>query len=212
VEKRWGTCVIAQELGRVHAGGGPKQDKANHSRDKEANMRPQALKFSPYDVSFVHLVRAGGPDSYGNPAERVISDGGGNPCRSCLDEVPKGAQMLIVAARPFDKLQPYAETGPIFLCADCAPYNALEEEDQKSGKGVLPPVLANRAEVLLKGYTKEQRIVYGTGKIVQQAGILAYCAQVFKDEQVAFIDARSAVNNCFTVRIIRDEGTDEHRI
>lgn len=171
-------------------------------------MRPQTVKFLPYDARFVHLVRAGGPDAYGNPAERVISDGGGNPCRNCLDEVPKGAQMLIVAARPFDKLQPYAETGPIFLCAECVPY-AAPKESQKSGNGGLPPVLAHRAEVLLKGYSKEQRIVYGTGKIVQQADILAYCASVFEDKQVAFIDARSAVNNCFTVRIQRDVQRDD---
>jgi hypothetical protein len=52
------------------------------------------------------------------PAERAVSDGQGNPCRSCLHEVPAGAGMLILAARPFPAAQPYAETGPIFFCAD----------------------------------------------------------------------------------------------
>ncbi len=54
----------------------------------------------------------------------AVSDGHGNPCRSCLADIRAGAAMLIVAARPFPALQPYAETGPIFLCAaDCTPWS-----------------------------------------------------------------------------------------
>lgn len=40
--------------------------------------------FLPYDQTFVDALRAGGPDSYGLPAERDISNGEGNPCSSCL--------------------------------------------------------------------------------------------------------------------------------
>ncbi len=151
------------------------------------------LTYLPYDPDWVASIRAGGPDAYGLPAERTISDGGGMPCRHCLCDIPKGAEMLIMAARPFPDLQPYAETGPIFLCADCAPY---------AGQG-LPPVLASRAECLLKAYGADNRIIYGTGQITQTADVETYCKTLLMDPKVAYVDARSATNNCFTLRITR---------
>jgi len=151
------------------------------------------LTYLPYDPEWVAQLRAGGVDAYGNPAERSISDGTGNPCRHCLNDIPKGAETLICAARPFPEPQPYAETGPIFLCADCAPYQ---------GKG-LPPVLASRKECLLKAYGVDNRIIYGTGRITPTAEIGEYAGALLSDPKVAYVDARSATNNCFTLRIIR---------
>ena len=77
-------------------------------------------------------LRAGGGDAYGNPAERTISDGEGNPCRHCLGFVPKGEEMLILAHRPFGAVQPYAETGPIFVAtvADHAPSGSRTNDSQ----------------------------------------------------------------------------------
>jgi len=72
------------------------------------------LTYLPYDPDWVVQLRTGGVDAYGNPAECSISDGTGNPCRHCLNDIPKGTEMLICAARPFPDPQPYAETGPIF--------------------------------------------------------------------------------------------------
>ena len=159
-----------------------------------------ALTYLPYDPDWVARIRAGGPDAYGLPAEQVISDGGGktgggNPCRYCLCDIPKGAKMLIMAARPFPDPQPYAETGPIFLCADCAPYAGDD----------LPIVLASRAECLLKAYGADHRIIYGTGQITPTADIKSYCETLLLDPKVAYVDARSATNNCFTLRICRHE-------
>ncbi len=151
------------------------------------------LTYLPYDPDWVASIRAGGPDAYGLPAERAISDGGGNPCRHCLCDIPKDTKMLIMAARPFPDPQPYAETGPIFLCDDCAPYAGDD----------LPPVLASRAECLLKAYGADNRIIYGTGQITQTADIETYCETLLTDPKVAYVDARSATNNCFTLRITR---------
>ena len=151
------------------------------------------LTYLPYDPEWVAQLRAGGVDAYGNPAERSISDGTGNPCRHCLTDIPKGAEMLICAARPFPDPQPYAETGPIFLCADCLPY---------TGDG-LPPVLASRKECLLKAYGADNRIIYGTGQITPTAEIEEYAGALLSGPKVAYVDARSATNNCFTLRIIR---------
>ena len=76
------------------------------------------IRFQALPTETARHYQAGGADAYGNPPERAVSDGAGNPCRHCLRDVPKGAAMLILAHRPFATLHPYAEAGPIILCAD----------------------------------------------------------------------------------------------
>lgn len=150
------------------------------------------LHYHPYDSGFVATVRAGGPDAYGNPAEHATSDGGGNPCRHCLCHIPEGAPMLILAARPFAKLQPYAETGPIFLCGEtCAPWD---------GEGV-PEILTSSPDYLLKGYNADNRIVYGSGRVVPADLLPDYAARLLEDPRIAYVDVRSSRNNCFQTRI-----------
>lgn len=150
------------------------------------------LHYAPYDSETVAALRAGGSDANEQPAEHAVSPGSGTPCRHCLSDVPKGAGMLICAARPFPALQPYAECGPIFLCAEsCAPW---------SGEGV-PPILSTSPDYLLKGYSADHRIVYGTGRIVPAAEIETYAAEVLSRAEIAFVDVRSARNNCYLTRI-----------
>lgn len=152
------------------------------------------IRCLPLDPAFVGAVRAGGPDAHGLPAERAVSDGDGTPCRSCLRDVPEGAGMLVLAARPFPEPQPYAETGPIFLCADpCEPW---------AGEG-LPPILRTSPDYLLKGYSAAHRIVYGTGRIVPACDVAARADTVLSRPEIAYVDVRSARNNCFQTRIVR---------
>ena len=157
------------------------------------------LKYLPYDAEFVARVRAGGPDANGQLAERSRAGGAGNPCRYCLNDVPDGAGMLILAARPFPELQPYAETGPIFLCADdCMPW---------SGDGV-PPILKTAPDYLVKAYTPDHRILYGSGKVVFSTDLASYADALLQDRAVAFVDVRSARNNCFQTRIVREHDNE----
>ena len=100
--------------------------------------------------------------------------------------------MLILAHRPFPGLQPYAETGPIFLCADAC--------ERWEGEGI-PPVLADRAGYLIKGYGADDRIAYGTGRIVPAAGLIDGAGALFDDQRVRYGHVRSATNNCYTCRI-----------
>ena len=102
--------------------------------------------------------------------------------------------MLILAHRPFDKLNPYAEVGPIFICADC---------DRRDDSSDLPPVIATRPRHLLKGYFESDRIAYGTGAIMETTRIADFIERIFGNPDITYIDVRSAVNNCFTVRINR---------
>ena len=154
------------------------------------------MRYTPYDQAFVDAVRAGGLDANGQKAEVATSDGHGSPCRCCLGQVPDGADMLILAARPFPEPQPYAELGPIFLCAEaCTPYD---------GAGA-PPILTSSPDYLLKAYSADNRIIYGTGQITAADQIEDYATTLFERADVAYIDARSARNNCFLTRIYRDD-------
>ena len=138
-------------------------------------------------------LRAGGPDAYGLPAEHSVSDGAGNPCRCCLRSIPKGAAMLICAYKPFSANQPYAETGPIFLCAEAC----------ENSNAPFPEVLTSSPDYLLKGYTADERILYGTGQVTASGDVAAYAASLLAREEIALVDVRSARNNCWQARITR---------
>ena len=151
------------------------------------------LQFLPIPTETARHYQAGGVDSYGLLPERKVSDGGGNPCRHCLRMIPEGAGMLVLAHRPFGSLQPYAETGPIFLCAD--PCDA-------GGGAELPEMLAS-ADYIVRGYGPDERIVYGTGGVVQTDDIPARAEVLLAMPGVDFVHVRSARNNCFQVRVER---------
>lgn len=150
------------------------------------------ISYTPLPTDAVRALQSGGPDAYGLTPERRISDGG-NPCRHCLRMIPEGAPMLVLAFRPFPALQPYAETGPIFLCADaCAP-----------GRGDAMPEILASPDYILRGYGPDDRIVYGTGAVVATASIPAEAEARLADPRVAYVHVRSARNNCYQVRIDR---------
>jgi hypothetical protein len=158
----------------------------------------QNIRFIPMPVEQARALTQGGLDAYGKAPEHSLSDGCDNPCRHCLGFIPKGAGMLTLAYRPFRALQPYAETGPIFLCAEaCTPWQ------QQGQRQSLPPMLTSSPDYLLKAYSTNERILYGTGKITPSSEIEAYASQLLSREEVAFVDVRSARNNCFHLRIIR---------
>lgn len=153
------------------------------------------IRFTPLDPTLVAAARLGEADANGRPPERAVSDGRGNPCRCCLTDIEAGAPMLILAARPFEDPNPYAETGPVFLHAEpCEPW---------SGEGV-PPIFTTSPDYLLKGYTPDGRIAYGTGRITPSAEVATYAADVLADERIAWVDVRSARNNCWQARVVRE--------
>lgn len=151
------------------------------------------IHFIALPTDEVRALQAGSPDAYGNTPERAVSDGGGNPCRHCLQQIPEGAPMLILAHRPFPALQPYAETGPIFLCADPC---------QRGGGTEVPGALAS-PDYLIKGYSADDRIVYGSGAVVPTATIPERAAALLDDVRIAYVHVRSARNNCYQARIDR---------
>ncbi|SOH93482.1 Protein of unknown function [Monaibacterium marinum] len=153
-----------------------------------------SITFHALPTDAVRALQNGGPDFWGNPAERAISDGNGVPCRHCMAIVPEGAEYLIAAWRPFPDAQPYAEVGPIFLCADACTAPAPSPQ--------IPGFLTS-PEYLIKGYTADYRIRYGTGAIIPTQDIPQAAQDILNDPQVAFVDVRSARNNCYHTRITR---------
>lgn len=153
------------------------------------------IRFSAFPTKTARALQSGAPDAYGNPPEQAVSNGDSTPCRHCLHHIPKGAGMLILAHRPFADLQPYAETGPVFLCED----SCERHEDTNTPA----PVLTTSADYLIKGYYSTDRIVYGTGIVISADEMSAQAEQIFNDPNVAYIHIRSSRNNCYQARIDR---------
>lgn len=151
------------------------------------------ITFKPIPTAIARAYQAGGPDANGQVPERQISDGDGNPCRHCLQNIPEGAEMLVLAHRPFPALQPYAELGPIFLCADAC----------EAGGGLAVPEILSSPDYIVRGYGPDDRIVYGTGAVVPTARLAEEAGVRLADRRVAYVHVRSARNNCYQVRIDR---------
>jgi hypothetical protein len=151
-------------------------------------------RFVALPTDAVRALQGGGADANGQPPERQVSDGQGNPCRHCLTEIAAGESMLVLAYRPFPAPQPYAELGPIFLHArPCPRY-------RDTG---MPPMFRDWGRLLIRGYGRDDRIVYGTGQVVPIPELEAAAAAVLDRPEVAYLHARSASNNCYQCRIER---------
>ncbi len=151
------------------------------------------LRYTPMPSALAARYRRREPDAYGLTPEIHVSDGIGMPCRHCLANIKAGDSYLILAYRPFPELQPYAETGPIFLHA--------EECDAYAGGAAVPPILTTSKDYLLRGYSEDNRIVYGSGSVVPVADINTRAAELLHRPEIAYIHVRSARNNCYQCRI-----------
>ena len=151
------------------------------------------IRFHPIPTDLVRALQAGAPDANGQLPERHVAEGTGNPCRHCLAMIPDGAGMLVLAHRPFTAPQPYAEMGPIFLCADAC----------EAGGGEAVPEMLTSPDYIVRGYGADDRIVYGTGGVVKTDAIPARAEALLADARVAYVHVRSARNNCFQVRVER---------
>lgn len=135
----------------------------------------------------------GGLDANGQQALFRIAEGPANPCRHCLRLIPAGEQKLVLAYRPFDALQPYAETGPIFLHAE--PCERYQAETVPAWFDFLDPAI-------VRGYGRDHWIRYETGSIVRGSEITQACRKILGEREVAYVHVRSKFN-CFQCRVDR---------
>jgi hypothetical protein len=57
--------------------------------------------------------------------------------------------------------------------------------------------------MLVRGYGADERIIYGTGVVVPSARIAETASAILDNPEVAFVDLRSASNNCYQCRVVR---------
>ncbi|MFC4349352.1 DUF1203 domain-containing protein [Kordiimonas lipolytica] len=137
----------------------------------------------------------GALDANGRMPERDISTGPGNPCRHCLETIEAGAEKLVLAYRPFEELQPYAELGPIFLHGrDCGRY------DEYAG---FPKMFQRWNTVLVRGYGSNNRIQYQAARHIPVDELEAQCAEMLTDPNVAYLHVRTSQYNCYQCRVER---------
>ncbi len=151
------------------------------------------ITFTPMPTAMARHYQSGGVDANGQPPEQALGAGSGTPCRHCLRPIASGAAMLVLAHRPFPAPQPYAEIGPVFLCADAC---------EAGGGADLPEILAS-PDYILRGYGADHRIVYGSGAVTPTEAIPARAQSLLADPAIAYVHVRSARNNCFQCRIDR---------
>ena len=164
-------------------------------------MKSSAVYITPIPTDHANSYWLGEPDANGQVPERHTSDGKGIPCRHCLESVIAGESYLILSYRPFVEMQPYAECGPIFLHAEpCPAY--------QDGANI-PEMFLSGAPRIMKAYDKSNRIIYGSGKVVEPGDIITYARELLYEAKVAYIHVRSSENNCFTFRIDRENSDDK---
>jgi uncharacterized protein DUF1203 len=154
-----------------------------------------SIRIVALDSALVKRLQNGGLDANGQKPERHMCEGGMTPCRHCLTDIRAGEPYLILAHRPFGSIQPYAEQGPIFLHAE----GCTRHPDSAD----VPAMFRERKDYLIRGYGADDRIVYGTGKIVAPAAMVEAAQDMFANPRVAYIHVRSASNNCYQARIDR---------
>lgn len=151
------------------------------------------IVFKAIAVDEAKAFRNGELDANGQKPEHSIA-AVSLPCRVCLGQIKSGQSALLLAYRPFPYLQPFAETGPIFIHADnCTAYEASE---------ILPPML-DSPDYIVRGYSHDDRIIYGTGAVTLTANIPARAAELLERDDVAYVHIRSARNNCYQCRVDR---------
>jgi len=64
-------------------------------------------------------------------------------------------------------------------------------------------MLLTRARTLIRGYGRDDRIVYGTGQVVASAAIAETARALLERPEIAYLHLRSASNNCYQCRIER---------
>lgn len=138
-------------------------------------------------------IREGGGDANGQPALTRIAEGLANPCRHCLGLIAPGDEKLVLAHRPFETPQPYAETGPIFLHKESCP---------RYDGDALPPWFDFMEPALVRGYDTDDWIRYETGDVLPGKDLAAACRRILADETIAYVHIRSKFN-CFQCRVDR---------
>ena len=121
-----------------------------------------ALRFVPMPTAEATALQASAPDANGQSPEMHVAVKAAVPAATASSRSRPASATSSSATGPFPEPQPYAEVGPIFLHAEaCGGYRAAE----------LPPILRTDGACIIRGYGGDDRIVYGSGRVVANAKI-----------------------------------------
>lgn len=138
-------------------------------------------------------IRRTGTDDSGHALGSPFGAEGGEPLRCCLRLATSGEQLLLISFRPFDGPGPFAEVGPVFVHSRrCGGYPA---------DGGYPDAFRGRPQVF-RCYDGGARII--GGRLCDAADrVEAVIADLFADENVAWIHTRNVVFGCYMLRLRR---------
>jgi hypothetical protein len=151
-----------------------------------------SFQYLPIDDETVRAVRETLHDAHGNALHVQTSNDDSAPCRSCLRVTPRGTRLILFAHRPFSTSGPYAETGPVFVCADaCEPYRAND---------VFPPDFRSR-KLVFRAYDTEGSIHDAT--LAHGADAERTLAELFASDAVRTVHVRNPAWGCFDFAVER---------
>ncbi len=171
-------------------------DCGENGRSKPATILPMNtqtnFQIRPLSPEVAKAARKTRVDRFGNPLT-VLRDGNPHQCRVCLTMSKSDEGVILLAYRPFESNQPYAETGPIFVHErTCQPYDNYS---------TYPPEFP-RSAVVLRGYSSEDRIV--GAEAVGQRVVEDVIREMFANPAIEYIHARNLGYGCFMFRINRN--------
>lgn len=153
------------------------------------------IKFTGIPTDIARKYQRGSTDAYGRKPEEFICESDDLECRHCGNAIERGKVVLLLAWSPFGERQPFAETGPVLLHKEeCQGYGAQPDPQ---------PALMDTPTRLVRGYTKDERIVYGTGTHIDADDLRAACESMLEDKSIEFLHIRSSTNNCWQARVDR---------
>jgi hypothetical protein len=152
-------------------------------------MKP-SFRVVPLAASLASTIRSTRRDAAGR-AVLEWRDGERHQCRACLELSKENETVLLASLTPFETVQPYAETGPVFVherdCAFSQPADAWPAEFPRS------PVL--------RAYSADDRIV--DAALVADRPVEDAVRELLAREDVAYLHARNAAYGCYMFRVER---------
>lgn len=155
----------------------------------------QKIKISGIPTNEVLAYQTGALDVNGMAPE--VHQEGGGPCRHCLTRIKPDEAKLVLAYRPFEESQPYAEVGPIFLhTKPCSSFNEIDQ---------LPQIVKewDDAPVIVRGYGDDHRIMYETAKVIPAQGLNNHCRVLLTDQNISYLHVRYGPTDCYQFKIER---------
>ena len=143
----------------------------------------------PLPADLARAVRETRRDAAGHPVLEV-RDGGRHQCRACLTLSREDEAVLLLSHTPFASVQPYAETGPVYIHSrPCAPEGA---------EGAWPAEFP-RNLVVLRAYSPGDELV--GAELVGERRVEDVARDVLARPEVAYLHARNADLGCYMFRM-----------